>query len=102
MLLKNKVAAITGGGRGIGRSIAMHFAREGAAVVLIARSTKQINQVALEMQNFGCNSLAVTADISNEEEIFDTFAKIHNHFGRINILVNNAGVELKILFAKCL
>lgn len=87
MLLKNKVAAITGGGRGIGRSIAMQFAREGADVVLIARTTRQINQVALDVQNLGCNSLAVTADIANESEISDTFTQILNHFGRVDILL---------------
>ena len=98
MLLENKIAVITGGGRGIGRSIAMHFAREGANVALIARTTKQINQVAEEIQNLGRNSLAVTADISDEREMFDTFEQIHNRFGRIDILVNNAGVEFKSLF----
>ena len=100
MLLKNKVAAITGGGRGIGRSIAMQFAREGADVVLIARTTRQINQVALDVQNLGCKSLAVTADISNESEISDTFTQILNHFARVDILVNNAGVEFKNPFVE--
>lgn len=100
MLLKNKVAVITGGGRGIGRSIGVHFAREGAAVVLIARTTKQINQVALEIENYGCKSLSVTADISNEKEISHTFLQIHKHFGKIDILVNNAGIEFKNPFSE--
>lgn len=100
MLLKNKIAVITGGGRGIGRSIAMHFAREGADVSLIARTKRQINQVASEIQNLGCNSLAVTADISNEREISVAFEQIHQHFGRIDILVNNAGVEFKNPFSE--
>lgn len=100
MLLKNKVAAITGGGRGIGRSIAMHFAREGADVVLVARTSKQINEVALEIHNLGRKSLAVTADISNEREVSDTFTQIHDHFGGIDILVNNAGVEFKNPFSE--
>ena len=70
MLLENTTAVITGGGRGIGRSIAMHFAREGADVVLIARSTSQIKQSADEIHDLGRNSLAVTADISHEKEIY--------------------------------
>ncbi|MFA5903933.1 MAG: SDR family oxidoreductase [Desulfobacula sp.] len=100
MLLKNKVAVITGGGRGIGRSIAMYFAREGADVVLIARTSKQINEVALEIHNLGRRSLAVNADISNEREVSDTFTQIHDRFSGIDILVNNAGVEFKNPFSE--
>ena len=100
MLLKNKVAAITGGGRGIGRSIAMRFAREGADVALIARTTSQIDQVAADVQNIGGNALAVTADIASEREVLSAFTQIYNHFGGIDILVNNAGVEFKRPFGE--
>ncbi len=100
MLLENKIAVVTGGGRGIGRSIALHFAREGADVALIARTTKQVDKVSKELQSLGHNSLAVTADISDEEKISNAFKLIHNHFGRIDILVNNAGVEFKRPFAR--
>lgn len=100
MLLEKKIAVITGGGRGIGRSIAIHFAREGADVALIARTAGQINQVAIEIQDLGRNSLAVIANISDDREVSDTFKQIYKHFGQIDILVNNAGVELKNPFAE--
>lgn len=100
MLLDKNVAAITGGGRGIGRSIAMHFAREGAEIALIARTAREINQVAMELQDTGCKSLAITADISNESDVSKVFARIQDHFGRIDILVNNAGVEFKNPFSE--
>ncbi len=100
MLLENKVAIITGGGRGIGRSIAMHFAREGADVALIARTSEQINQAAEEMRSLGRNSFAVTADISNERNLKIAVEQIHQYFGRVDILVNNAGVEFKGPFAE--
>ncbi len=69
-------------------------------MALLARTTKQIHQVALDIQNLGCNALAVTTDISNEREIADSFAQILHHFGKIDILVNNAGVELKNPFSE--
>jgi NAD(P)-dependent dehydrogenase (short-subunit alcohol dehydrogenase family) len=100
MLLKNNIAVITGGGRGIGRSIAMHFAREGADVALMARTTGQIARVAEEIQHLGRDALAVTADIADEKEVAEAFAHIYDRFGRVDILVNNAGVEIKRPFAE--
>lgn len=98
MLLENKVAVITGGGRGIGRSIALNYASEGAEVALIARTNEQIEQTSTLVSELGRNSLPVKADISNEKEVFNAFEKIYDRFGRIDILVNNAGVEFKKSF----
>ena len=100
MLLENKVAVITGGGRGIGRSVAMRFSREGANVALVARTTRQINQVAEEIQKLGGSCLAVTADVSNENTLSKSFEHIYHRFGRIDILVNNAAVEFRSPFTE--
>ena len=98
MLLENRVAVITGGGRGIGRSIALNYAREGADVAIIARTNEQIEQTSILVSELGRNSLAVKADISDEKDAFNAFEKIHDLFGRIDILVNNAGVEFQNSF----
>lgn len=95
MLLTNHTAVITGGGRGIGRSIALRFAQEGANLALIARTTEQIDQVAEEIQRLGRRAIAVTADIADEKAVAQAFARIPACLGRVDILVNNAAVEIK-------
>jgi len=100
MLLENKIAVITGGGRGIGRAIAINFAREGANVALIARTADQIDRVAAEIKHLGRKAWAVTADIADELQVAEAFAHIHEAFGRVDILVNNAGIEIKRPFAE--
>ncbi len=100
MLLKNKFAVVTGGGRGIGRSIALHFASEGADVAIIGRTSEEIEQAAKEIQQHGRDSFAIKADISNEKDVFDAFGEITTRFDHIDILVNNAGIELRNLFSE--
>ena len=100
MLLKNKFAVVTGGGRGIGRSIALRFAREGADVALIGRTKSEIEQTASEIRQQGRGSFAIKADIADEKNVLDAFAEITDRFGRIDILVNNAGIEFKKPFSE--
>lgn len=95
MLLKKKNIIVTGGGRGIGRSIATLFAKEGAKVAIIARSSLQLETVSDEIKNWGYECMAQSADISNEKEVAESFSKIQSLFGRIDVLVNNAGIEFK-------
>lgn len=91
MRLENKLALITGGGRGIGRAIALEFAREGASVVLAARTAAQVEQVASETGK--TKALAVTCDVSKVDSVHEMFAKVLDRFGRgPDILVNNAGI----------
>ncbi|HEX6731638.1 MAG TPA: SDR family oxidoreductase [Pyrinomonadaceae bacterium] len=89
-MLKDKVALITGGGRGIGRSIALAFAKEGAIVVVAARTKDQVEAVAKEI---GSNSLSLTCDVADAESVKQMFANAQKAFGRgPDILVNNAGI----------
>ena len=92
MLLKDHVALITGAGRGIGRAIALRFAEEGASVVLAARSKKEIDAVAAEIQETGGRELAVAADVGKEPDCAHLVATAREAFGRVDILVNNAGI----------
>ena len=69
MKLAGKVAILTGGGRGIGRAIALCLARQGSSIVVSARTRAEIEEVAREVENLGQRSLAVQADVSKEEEV---------------------------------
>ncbi len=91
MLLTEKVAVITGGGRGIGRAMALKFAREGASVVLAARTKSQIDSVADEVRNAGGRAASVPADVADEQQCERLIHEATSQFGRIDILVNNAG-----------
>jgi NAD(P)-dependent dehydrogenase (short-subunit alcohol dehydrogenase family) len=85
--LKNKIALITGGGRGIGRAIAVAFAREGARIAVAARTAEQIEQVAAEI-----DGIAVVCDVSSSESVAQMFAQTRERLGDVDILVNNAGI----------
>ncbi len=92
MLLAGKVAIITGGGRGIGRAIALRFAREGAAVLVAARTQSQIDAVTAEIKTEGHKAAAIAADVSQESDCQAIVSAAHKQFDPIDILVNNAGV----------
>jgi 3-hydroxybutyrate dehydrogenase len=100
--LENRIALITGGGRGIGRAIALEFAREGANVAVAARTEEQVQQVAQEIGNqFHTTALAVTCDVSNSLSVNEMFANVVRSFGRgPDILVNNAGIAESAVLIK--
>jgi len=91
MLLKDKVALITGSGRGIGRAIAQLFAKEGASVFLSARTEKELASAAKAITDAGGRASYVAADLSRETDCTHVMATAREKFGRIDILVNNAG-----------
>src|SRR6185295_9973618 len=102
MKLAHRLAFITGGGRGIGRAIAIAFAREGASIVVTARTLEQVEGVAKEIrEQFKVDALAVECDVRDAERVLDAFAATRERFGRgPDILVNNAGVAQSELFIK--
>ena len=91
MLLAGKVAIVTGGGRGIGRAIARRFAAEGAAVLIAARTESELRAVVAEIVQSGGKAAYVAADVSREIECGHIVATAREHFGPIDVLVNNAG-----------
>jgi len=92
MKLKDKVALITGGGRGIGKAIALAYAREGARVALCARTASEIEETAREIQALKGECRAWVCDVSLEEPVKGLVQETEKSYGRIDILVNNAGV----------
>src|SRR5438045_5473073 len=94
MKLENKLAFSTGGGRGIGRAIALAFTREGASVAVAARTREQIEKVADEIaERFSLEALAVECDVAYSESVKRGFERVDEKFGRRpDILVNNAGI----------
>ena len=93
--LKNRVAIITGASTGIGRSIAVAYAAEGAKTVLAARSRKKLDLVEKEITKTSGTSLVVPTDVTIEDDVTDLFRQTEKAFGRIDILVNNAGISAR-------
>jgi 3-hydroxybutyrate dehydrogenase len=91
MLLTDKVAVITGGGRGIGRAIARRFARERATVVVAARTDSEIEAVAVEIRDAGGRAMAVPTDVVDQTQCERLIRTCEARFGRVDILVSNAG-----------
>ena len=90
--LRDRVALVTGAGRGIGRSIAMAFAKEGARVAVTARTQKEIDEVVATIGADGGRAHAVIADLSKPDAPGTIVAEVERAFGPIEVLVNNAGV----------
>lgn len=89
--LTDRVAIVTGAGRGIGKGIALGFAQAGAHVVACARTVEQIEATAEEIRALGRKSLAIPTDVRESEQVDNMVSKTVEEFGRIDILVNNAG-----------
>lgn len=91
-MLEDKVVLITGASQGLGRALALAFAGEGARVVVNARSEDSVRPVAEEAESAGAEVLAVAADVSKAADVEGLVRETVERFGRIDVLVNNAGV----------
>ncbi len=92
MRFTDQVAVVTGGGRGIGRATALALAREGAHVVAAARSQPEIKAVAAEVETLNRRALPVMTDVADEASVRAMTAEVLRAFGRVDVLVNAAGV----------
>ncbi len=92
MMLKNKVAIVTGAGRGIGRAIAEQFADQGCHIAALARSPEEIEETIALVEARGCRGVAIPCDVADAESVRKAVALAIETLGPIDILVNNAGV----------
>lgn len=92
MRLKEKVALVTGAGRGIGRAIALAYAKEGANLALAARSLDELEDTARTAQSLGAETCVVTVDVTEQAAVDEMVRQAQEHFQRIDVLVNNAGI----------
>ncbi|MFW9903718.1 MAG: 3-oxoacyl-ACP reductase FabG [Candidatus Thorarchaeota archaeon] len=98
--LLDKVALVTGAGKGIGREIALEYAREGAKLIVAARTKSDIDSLVEEISEMGGEALAISCDISKPDDVQRLVKGALNKFQRIDILVNNAGISRSALISK--
>ncbi|RAP35524.1 3-hydroxybutyrate dehydrogenase [Legionella quinlivanii] len=94
MKLQNKVAVVTGAASGIGKEIALLYASEGAKVVIADLNLDQAEQVVSEIKSKGGEAMAVAMDVTNEQQVDEGIESVVKKFGKIHVLVSNAGIQI--------
>ena len=92
---QDKIVVVTGGSSGLGRILAETFGRAGARLAVVALESGDVHNATAEMADLGIESLPVCADITKQEDVERTFREILQHYGRIDVLVNNAGRSMR-------
>lgn len=100
MSIRDRVAIITGAGRGVGRATALLFAREGAQVVLFTKTRSHLDEVRAEILRIGGRVLAVEGDVAREDDVVALFKNLRETYGRVDILINCAGAVASRPFAE--
>ncbi len=98
MKLTGKTTVVTGGARGIGRAIALRLAREGSSIGLMDIQKEVAQKTAEELTGLGVGALALDCDVTDYEKVKEAVARIHQQFGSIDILINNAGMDVSKFF----
>lgn len=96
--MKDKVVIITGASSGIGKALAYEFSRHGSIVVIAARNLEQLHIIENSIRQQGGTALAVQCDVSSEKDCHNLVTKTVEAFGRIDVLINNAGISMRALF----
>ena len=96
--MRNKVVIITGASSGIGKALVYEFAKRGAKIVMGARNTEELKKIEDDLKSQGIEIISVQTDVSNELDCKNLVEKAHERFGKIDTLVNNAGISMRALF----
>jgi NAD(P)-dependent dehydrogenase (short-subunit alcohol dehydrogenase family) len=100
MPLKGKVTLVTGAGRGIGKALAIGFAGEGADIIAVSRTLREIEQTAVEARKLGREAMAIVADVSQANDVQSLADEVARRFDRLDVLVNNAALRMNHLGRK--
>lgn len=92
MSFRNKVVLITGGSRGLGLVLAREFAGKGAKIAICARNKEELSRARVDLQKLGAEVFEIVCDVRNQNQVNQMIVDVHAQFGRIDVLVNNAGV----------
>lgn len=93
--LNDKIAIVTGAGRGLGRAIAIGYANMGADLVVVDRLMEEMESLVQEIKTMGCRALSIKVDVTEINDVNKMVEQVVNEFGQIDILVNNAGINIK-------
>ena len=98
--IKGKIAIVTGSSKGIGKVVAIAFAnsKDYSGIVINGRKMEEVREVADHIKRMGCDALAIEADMSKEDDCIKLIERANNYFGKINVLVNNAGIQQDVPF----
>lgn len=96
--MKNQVVIITGASSGIGKALAFEYGRQGAIIVITGRNQSKLNEAAAELQAANIQEHAIVCDSSSEEQTRKMIKEVVDRFGRIDLLINNAGISMRSMF----
>lgn len=96
--IKDKVVIITGGSSGIGKACALRFGKDGGRICISGRNEERLSEAAKELEAKGVEVMAVASDVSNENDCVRLINETLNKYGRIDVLINNAGLSMRSLF----
>src|SRR3982074_2393091 len=93
--LNNRIALITGASKGLGRAMALALAAEGASLALVARDQEKLEDTAQAARNLGAKAEVFKADVTSEVQVIELEKEVTRRMGRIQILINNAGINVR-------
>ena len=96
--MQDKIVIITGGSSGIGKALAYEFGRKGAKILITGRRAEQLKEAAVELRSEGIEVVTMVADVSKEEDNRQMAQLAIEHYGGIDVLINNAGISMRALF----
>jgi short-subunit dehydrogenase len=96
--MKNQVVIITGASSGIGKALSFEYGRQGAIIVITGRNQSKLNEAAAELQAANIQEHAIVCDSSSEEQTRKMIKEVVDRFGRIDLLINNAGISMRSMF----